>query len=102
MFESRRLNSFHMTFENGLTISVTWNIGTYSDNHFPDDPSKADWSGMTPLESRTAEAAVLTPDGEFVDPDEVLPGIGGDGMVAGYLSPEQVLQLMIATANKEV
>ena len=36
-FVSTMRKGFHMTFENGLTISVQWGAGNYCDNHFPEN-----------------------------------------------------------------
>ena len=54
MFESCRNSGFRITFKNGLTASVQWGAGTYSDNRFD-----FDFSDKLPKHSDTAEVAVL-------------------------------------------
>ena len=94
-FISTRRKGFHMTFENGLSISVQWGAGNYCDNHYP---KNMDFSFSKDAESDTAEIAIITPDGEFLNPEDF--GIEyGDGMVAGYLSPEEVVDLMYQVKN---
>ena len=55
-FVSTMRKGFHMTFENGLTVSVQWGAGNYCDNHFPDD---MDFSCSKDAQSDTAEVAVM-------------------------------------------
>jgi hypothetical protein len=92
-FNTARANGFHMTFVNGLTVSVQWGFGTYSDNY---DNSDALYRlGMA---STTAEIAVLGKDGEFIDP--AIFGIeNGDGDVAGSLSANEVADFIHAVAH---
>lgn len=97
-FVSTMRKGFHMTFENGLTLSVQWGAGNYCDNHFPKD---MDFTFSKDAESNTAEIAIIYPDGEFLNPADF--GIGdSDGMVAGYLTPEQVADLMYRVKNTTV
>lgn len=95
-FASTMNKGFHMTFENGYTVSVQWGAGNYCDNHFPKD---MDFSWKKPAESNTAEVAALDPRGEFLDLFEVCPDLNTDGMVAGYLTPEEVLAFMNRIAD---
>lgn len=82
---------FHTTFENGYTVSVQWGAGNYCDNYFPKDK---DFSCKKPAESNTAEVAAFDPRDEFVDLFKVCPDLHTDGIVAGYLTPEEVLAFM--------
>lgn len=91
-FESTMRKGFHMTFENGLTISVQWGAGNYCDNHFPKDK---DFTFSKDAKSKTAEVAVLDPFGEFIDPQMFMEKyIDGDGEVAGYLDADTVAELI--------
>ena len=91
MFLSTMRKGFHMTFENGLTVSVQWGAGNYCDNHFPADN---DFSFSKDAKSSNAEIAILYKD-EFLDPQHFTDEkIGGDGMVSGYLSAEQVAKII--------
>lgn len=92
-FVSTMRKGFHMTFPNGLTVSVQWGAGNYCDNHFPEDK---DFTFSKDAESNTAEVAVIRPDGEFIDPQQFLDyDIHTDGEVAGWLDPSQVADLLV-------
>ena len=91
-FLSTMRKGFHMTFENGLTVSVQWGAGNYCDNHFPED---RDFTFSKDAESDTAEVAVIDPRGKFIDPQKFFDyEINSDGMVAGWLDPSQVVELL--------
>lgn len=91
-FVSTMRKGFHMTFPNGLTASVQWGAGNYCDNHSPED---MDFTFSKDAESDTAEVAVFDPRGEFIDPQRFFGyEIRSDGMVAGYLDPPQVVELL--------
>lgn len=91
-FVSTMRKGFHMTFENGLTVSVQWGTGNYCDNYFPAD---GDCSFSKDAESNTAEIAVFGKDWEFINPQTFFPyEISTDGEVAGYLDPSQVVDLL--------
>jgi len=90
-FVSTMRKGFHMTFANGLTASVQWGAGNYCDNHFPKD---MDFSFSKDAESNTAEVAVWDENGNWLDPCEFVTGVHSDGMVAGYLTPEQVSEFL--------
>ena len=91
-FISTMRKGFQMTFENGMTASVQWGAGNYCDNHFPKD---MDFSCSKDASSDTAEVAVIYK-GDLIDfIDKFIPGeCSSDGMVAGYLSPEDVLYFL--------
>ena len=93
---------FAITFENGLMASVQWGRGNYCDNHFN---TELDFRGSISAESNNAEVAVIdSKTGDFVDIDEFLPeGCGGDDVVAGWLTPEQIVDFLVKVKNyKEV
>lgn len=93
---------FHVTFENGYTVSVQFGPGNYAGNYnapFRSAPPKGGW------ESRTAETAVWGPDGEMlgmvVGSDGSLhvstAGVEDEGYVdtvQGHQSPASVLALL--------
>ncbi len=76
---------FHVTFENGWTVSVQFGPGNYCENydrHIGGDEKESGERG-----SGTAETAVWPLDGNLVD--------RGDGdTVQGHQSPAQVLELL--------
>lgn len=77
---------FHITFENGWTVSVQFGPGNYCENRrmqVGEDDARAGKQG-----SMDAETAVWGPDGEMVTRE-------GDGdTVRGWQSPERVLELL--------
>lgn len=77
---------FHVTFENGWTVSVQFGGGNYSQNY-----GHPIGRGEVPP-SNTAEVALIAPDGS-------MPDIGGD-TVRGWQSPAEVLALMVETAAR--
>lgn len=83
-FAVTRGTGFHITFENGKTVSIQIGAGTYSDNH-----DKMDFGSGKAEPSQTAEVAVFGPSGEL----EHRQGWGGDS-VCGYQTPDQVLELL--------
>lgn len=92
-FVSTMRKGFHMTFPNKLTVSVQWGAGNYCDNHFPENN---DFSFSQDAMSDTAEVAVWGEDGKFINPQKFLTyGIRSDESVAGYLTPSQVVDLLV-------
>lgn len=90
-FISTWRRGFHMTFPNGLTVSVQWGAGNFCDNYSQD----IDFTSSKDAESDTAEVAVLDQQEEFIDPQRFFDyEIHSDGMVAGYLDPSQVVELL--------
>ena len=69
-------NGFHITFENGYTVSVQFSRSNYSDQ------------GET-----TAEVAAWGPDRKWVK-------LGEDDDVIGWCTPNEVLEIMNQIANK--
>lgn len=96
-FVSTMRKGFQMTFENGLTASIQWGAGNYCDNHYPTD---MDFSCSKDAESNTAEIAVFDNRWEFLDPQDFFPyEISSDGEVAGYLTPSEVVDLLVAVRD---
>ena len=83
---------FQIKFDNGYKISIMFGVGNYADHH-RGEITMEQWD-KPPLkhESRTAEVAVIKPDGDFVR-------IGANDDVAGWLSPSEVSKLIAATAT---
>ena len=96
-FVSTMRKGFHITFENGLEASVQWGAGNYCDNHFPKDK---DYTFSKDAESNDAEVAVFK-NGNFLDINAFLPDecYSYDDMVAGYLTPEQVVDFLMNVKN---
>lgn len=82
-------HGFHVTFENGWTVSVQFGGGNYCSN-YDDDIGDREKSGEKG--SIDAETAVWGPDGKMLD-------MGDGDTVQGYQTPEQVLKLLTFAAN---
>ena len=84
---SAQAGGFHLTFDNGFTLSVQFKAGNYSDNYnkrmFPGDEIEFD--------SNTVEIAILKPRGGF------LPHNGGD--VQAYQSFSEFLEIFDFVRN---
>ena len=90
-FKSTERKGFHITFENGLTVSVQWGAGNYCDNH-----SNFDFSHTKDMESKTAEVAVRCNE-RWLNAND-FTGEGVDYScddVVGWLTPEQVVDLLV-------
>ena len=94
-FVSTRRKGFHMTFDNGIHVSVQFGAGNYCDNH-----DSFDFSCSTDQHSSTAEVAVWHEDHDdvhdWLDVNYFIPEAGGEGHggVCGWLTPEQVAELL--------
>ncbi len=79
-FKNTHGQGFHISFDNGWTVSVQFGAGHYSDNYLADFNDRKFW------ESTTAETAAFPTvgDGEWLD---------GRTHVNGRQTPEQVLEL---------
>lgn len=89
-FNSTSNKGFHMTFANGITASVQWGAGNYCDNYF-----SKDFSFSKEASSNTAEVAAWNENNEWVT--NKFCDTCDD--VAGYLSPDEVLQFLNSCAN---
>ena len=88
MFKITGSKGFHITFENGYTVSVQFGGGNYCDNY--DMPIGSEPNKVV-LTSSDAEVAVWK-DGSRVL--MAMPEFGGDTVGARY-SPKQILDLLI-------
>ena len=90
MFEITEQKGFHITFENGCTISVQFGYGNYCDNRH---------MGLFREEvepCKNAEIAVWTKDNEWIT--EKFVDCGGDE-VCGYLEADKVADIIYAVKN---
>lgn len=86
MFKITGGKGFHITFENGYTVSVQWGPGNYCDNYdsvIGRDDRVAGKSGST-----TAECAVWGPD------KEMIAYKGWGDKVGARMKPKDVLKLL--------
>ncbi len=91
MFTITDSKGFHIEFENGLSVSVQFGRGNYCDNRTAEpDELKGD------IKSETAEIAVFNANGNWMT-KQFLPKNNGD--VMGYLSADNVADLIIAVKN---
>lgn len=99
MFRITGKKGFHITFENGYTVSVQFGPGNYCDHDDRrvgyDDLDKVLGPEMCGVKgSTTAECAVFADDNELLE--HSLFDVGDT--VGRYLTPVQVLELMIWAA----
>lgn len=95
MFRITDGKGFHITFENGYTVSVQFGMWNYCDNYGADFKENTN-EELGEKGSSTAECAILMPDGGL------LPLECGDD-VTNRSTPEEVLELLsyAATLPKE-
>ena len=94
-FKSTGRNGFHITFENGLTVSVQWGGGNYCENHY-----NIDFSRTKDMESKNAEVAVWSNEcglnaNNFLSDEDA----NWCDDVVGWLTPEQVVDLLVRVKN---
>ena len=94
-FKSTDRKGFHITFENGLTVSVQWGGGNYCENRY-----NADFSLTKDMESKNAEVAVWS-DECFLNANNFTSDEDADSCdcVVGWLTPEQVVDLLARVKN---
>jgi hypothetical protein len=96
MFKITRKKGFHITFENGYTVSVQFGPGNYCDNYnrrIPEDEEACGEEGST-----TAECAVWNSRGKELIPYSVWHG----DMVSNRSTPAKVLELLNWAASQPV
>lgn len=77
---------FHITFDNGYTLSVQFGPGNYCDNYGRQTGTEDAQCGKDG--SATAETAYWSGDGDLINE-------GNGDMVQGYQTVEQVIQRLI-------
>lgn len=94
-FKSTDRKGFHITFENGLTVSVQWGGGNYCENH-----DNIDFSRIKDMESKNAEVAVWSNEC-WLNANNFLSDEDADWCddVVGWLTPEQVVDLLVRVKN---
>ena len=109
-FTATNNKGFQMTFENGFRISVQWGVGNYC--HKKNDGEHGDSMKTEFWESNSAEIAVFSKDGEFINingyelekEDGTIEKV--NNVVAGWLSTDKVAKviaiLQSATNEKEI
>ena len=100
-FAITRGTGFHMTFANGITISVQFGPGLHADHYFhnPLFSTPSEWS------SETAEVAAWDSTGAFLAIDSFLPQFSQftqDNVVLDFLSTDQVAEIISILSRKEV
>ena len=101
MFKVFAKKGFQTTFENGFTVSVMFGAGNYSGNRLNED-DVFPWNTVpvwSEHNSKDAEIAVFGPDGEFRND---FPGCHLKGRVMGWITPEQMLEVMNWAASQTV
>lgn len=94
MFYITRKSGFHITFDNGYTVSVQFGPATYSSNYDAPINSESD-DNCGKNGSRTAEVAVWGKDGKMIERD------GWGDTVKGYVTAADVLELLNWAASQK-
>lgn len=94
MFKITMHKGFHMTFENGVTVSVQWGSGNHCENK--NDNYDAAKNAKSSYDCLTAEVAAWTRDGEWILPQ--LIDLEYDTVI-GYQTTEDVLRIMELAKN---
>lgn len=101
MFKSTLNRGFQITFDNGYTISCQFGTGNYCSRR-ADSPSYHEF-GQDIVASPDCEVAIWREDdGNFITGEiSAAAGVdvGGDGMVAGYVKPEEVAKLIACISS---
>jgi len=90
---NKKKKGFHITFENGYTVSVQFGPGNYCDNYNREIDAEDEICGKEG--SLTAECAVWTKDRPLI----CHPDFGGDS-VSSHSSPADVLRLLNWAASQ--
>jgi hypothetical protein len=93
MFKITQGKGFHMTFANGWTVSVQWGSGNYCPNHRV-LPSEWTPSAYGEMQRKLGEAGVPVAEVGWWKGS-------GEMEVAGYMSPDEVLSLMVELAARK-
>lgn len=94
-FTSTQRKGFHMSFKNGLTVSVQFGAGNYCDNRWD-----TDFTRKKDAKSSDAEVAIWHKDHmkpqDWISANYFLTDSYGEGHggVYGYVSPEEVAELL--------
>lgn len=100
MFKTTMNKGFHMTFDNGITISVQWGLGNYCESGrlgglWGDESKQQVWS------SADAEIAIWDEHNDWITADvaEMVGMRRPNDEVIGHLQPHQVLMFMNAASK---
>lgn len=97
MFKITDGKGFHITFENGWTVSVQFGYVSYCDNYGSEELGLAFMARETQpvIESKTAEIAAWDINKKWHRFEE------NEDVVLGYQTPKEVLEFINLIANKE-
>lgn len=93
-FASYRNKGFHITFENGCTVSVQFGVGNYCENR--DRWNVENEADSIMWDSRDAEIAAWDANGDWIRPD--YEDWGDD--VSGWRHPHEVLKFINYIAGR--
>jgi hypothetical protein len=104
MFSITQNKGFHITFANGITISVQWGPGNYCDNRDMSFKSMIFTdSGQPAAPSPTAEIALWDKSRRWITKraNRALRRPATNNDVIGYLSPEEVARFIAWAARQK-
>lgn len=95
MFKITRGRGLQITFVNGYTVSLQFGWGNYSDNR-NEMPVPFTSVGCRITDVKCGQNGSITAEGAILAPKtRALVELPGGDTVAGYLTPEQALSLMV-------
>lgn len=98
-FAITQRKGFHITFDNGWTVSVQFGKGNYADNY-----NHPEFLPEKDIDSTTAECAAWGPKGVMVNMPDFMysdPNQGYEDKVSNRSTPAQVLQLLNWAASQK-
>lgn len=101
-FRSTWRKGFHMSFDNGITVSVQFGAGNYCSNYYD-----TDFTSQNDAKSETAEVAIWhsthTEPQDWISVNYFLDDAYGEGHggVCGWLSPKQVAELLYKASMED-
>ena len=100
MFKITGHNGFHITFENGYTVSIQFGPGTYSDNYNQPFPNRERKGTALRLSSSTAECAIWI-DGSKSGRDMIAHKSFNGDKVSNRSTPAEALNLLNWAARQK-
>ena len=96
MIKIIRGKGFHLTFENGLTISVQIGYGNYCENYNLDNAITMSETTPRKIECKNAEVAIWNANGGWLTKDFIK---NLDDDVVGYVEADEIAELIYKVKN---
>ena len=97
-FASIENKGFHITFKNGVTVSVQFGIGNYCQHHNSDIKIGVE-KEFRKWESKNAEVAIWNKNGEWITKKCPYLDVAEYDDVAGYVSTDEIIDVLTWAKN---